>query len=221
MKSDLYSRKWRKFLRRVKPFRFVPFVEFVLAAGSLATGRLNEGSDFDVMVGVRQRRIFTARFFSIATFEMFGYRRRGMDHKGNVSDKICLNHFVTDKKYRLDPPHVGSWMELYQSLVPIMGDEEEIKQFFEANDWMEPKRIYKRDPRYMGEGNSSIKKFLEWILGGRLGYLLEAFLKQLQISRIESGLEGVLSSDGRVLYGDDELEFHPEGALDTKRHIGL
>ncbi|MDZ4231209.1 MAG: hypothetical protein U1C52_00240, partial [Patescibacteria group bacterium] len=64
MKSDLYDRKWSKFLRKVKLFRFVPFVEFVLASGSLATGKVHEGSDFDVMVGVRPGRIFTARFFA-------------------------------------------------------------------------------------------------------------------------------------------------------------
>ncbi|MCR4260823.1 MAG: hypothetical protein NUV96_00545, partial [Candidatus Colwellbacteria bacterium] len=136
MKSDLYSRKWEKFLRRVKLFRFVPFVEFVLAAGSLATGRIHEASDFDVIVGARHGRIFTTRFFTVIVFKIFGYHRRGIDHKESASDKICLNHFVTDKKYRLDPPHEGSWMELYQSLVPVMGDEEKIKKFFEDNDWM-------------------------------------------------------------------------------------
>jgi len=128
MKSELYELKWKKFLKRVRPFRFVPFVEFVLAAGSLATGKVHEGSDFDVMVGVRQGRIFTARFFSVVIFELFGYRRKGTDHKGNVSDKICLNHFITESAYKLRPPYEGTWVELYQSLVPVMGDEEKIKE---------------------------------------------------------------------------------------------
>ena len=210
MKSDLYARKWEKFLKRVRPFRFVPFVEFVLAAGSLATGKVHEGSDFDVMVGVRRGRIFTARFFAVVTFEIFGYRRRGADHKGNVADKICLNHFVTEKGYKLKPPYTGTWMELYQSLVLVMGDEEKIKQFFAANDWMNPRRVYKRDGRYIEGNKSFIKEFLEWALRGRVGDALEGSLKHMQVSRIEEGLDKALGYKGRVFWSDDELEFHPD-----------
>ena len=209
MKNDFYYQKWEKFLRRVKPFRFVPFVEFVLAAGSLATGKVREGSDFDVMVGVRQGRIFIARFFAVVVFKIFGYHRRGIDHKDDVSDKICLNHFVTKKRYKLNPPYTGTWTELYQSLVPVMGDENKISQFFEANDWMKPRRIYKRDERYIERDNSLVKSFLEWILGGKLGDLLER-LKFIQIYQIKRGLDKTLGYKGRVFWSDDELEFHSD-----------
>lgn len=210
MKSELYDLKWKKFLKRVRPFRLVPFVDFVLAAGSLATGKIHEGSDFDVMVGVRQGRIFTSRFFSATTFELFGYRRRGSNHKENASDKICLNHFITEKAYRLRPPYDGTWMELYQSLVPIMGDEDKIKRFFDENDWVDPKRIYKRDVRYIEASTSSIKRFLEHILGGKMGDVLEKTLKRMQVARIEAGLIKALGTKGRVYWSDDELEFHPD-----------
>ena len=209
MKSDLYSRKWEKFLKRVRPFRFVPFVEFVFASGSMATGKVHEGSDFDVLVGVRQGRIFIARFFAVVTFKIFGYHRRGVDHRDNVSDKICLNHFVTEKGYKLNAPHTGTWMELYQSLVPIMGNEDKIRQFFEANDWMKPRRVYKKDERYIEKGDSTLKGFLEWILGGRFGDLLER-LKFIQIFQIKRGLASVLGYKGRVSWSDDELELHPD-----------
>ena len=210
MKSELYELKWKKFLKRVRLFRLVPFVEFVLAAGSLATGKVHEGSDFDVMVGVRQGRIFTARFFSVAIFELFGYRRKGTDHKGNVSDKICLNHFVTERAYKLRPPYGGTWMELYQSLVPVMGNEEKIERFFEVNDWMDPKRVYRRDARYIKINSSPIKELLEWIFRGRMGDGLEKVFKRKQIARIETGLPKALGHKGRVFWSDDELEFHPD-----------
>ncbi|MCR4261195.1 MAG: hypothetical protein NUV96_02600, partial [Candidatus Colwellbacteria bacterium] len=61
---------------------------------------------------------------------------------------------------------------------------------------------------------------LEWMLGGKTGDLLEK-LKFIQISQIKRGLEESIKHDGRVSWSDDELEFHPEGALDTRRHIGL
>lgn len=210
MRSDLYDRKWSKFLRRVKLFRFVPFVDFVMAAGSLATGKLREESDFDVIVGARKGRIFTVRFFAAAVFQVLGYRRKAIDHSNEAKDKICLNHFVAVDGYRLDPPYDGTLEELYRSLVPIMGDEEKIKEFFKSNDWLEPPRQYKRDERYMGEGRSWVKNVLKALLGGAFGDWLEQRLKNMQMRRIERGLESAMAHKGEIKYSDEELRFHPD-----------
>ena len=221
---DLAQGKWRKFLRRVRLFRFVPFTDFVLASGSLATGKLHEKSDFDLIVGVRQGRIFTARFFAVIFFGFFGWRRSKLDHKEDSSDKICLNHFITPRSYRLSPPHNAYWNHLYQNLVSVSGNEESISIFFKANEWMNPPRIYptspsglrgasKRDSRYLDKGHSLLKKFLERVLGGRFGDEIEKILKQDQVKRIESGLPHSLGHKPRFIYNDDELEFHP----DTRR----
>ena len=229
---NLAYKKWEKFSSRVRLFWFVPFVDFVLAAGSLATGQLHEKSDFDVIVGVRQRRIFTARFFAVAFFQLFGWRRKKLDEKIEVygkpghsaelsrslesaSDKICMNHFVTPRSYRLSPPHNPYWNHLYQNLIPVLGNKKSISNFFKANDWMSPPRLrgVKRDSRYLGEGQSLLKKFLEWILGSRLGDGLEKMLKEDQVKRIKFGLPQSLGYKPRFIYNDDELEFHP----DTRR----
>jgi len=209
----LRTAKWSKFLRRVRVFRFVPFVRFVLAAGSLATGELHPQSDFDVIVGVKEKRIFTVRFFSILIFEIFGWRRRSGDLKAAASDKICLNHFVAPRRYRLSEPHNAYWHWLYQHLVPVMGDETAIAAFFRANDWLRPSRIYRRDKRYLGPGSSWLKTLGEKALAGKLGDCLERILKKGQIRRIERGLTEKLGYQPRLVYNDDELEFHP----DTRR----
>lgn len=208
--GELEKRKWRKFLRRVWFFRFVPFVDFVLASGSLATDNLQEKSDFDVIIGVRQGRIFTARFFAVVIFGILGWRRSKLDHKENSSDKICLNHFVTPRSYRLSPPHNDYWNHLYQNLIPVLGNEESMSIFFKANDWTSSPRTYRRDSRYLGKGESLLKKFLEWLLGSRPGGEIEKILKQDQIKRIESGLPRSLGYKPRFIYNDDELEFHPD-----------
>jgi len=208
--DKIERKKWKKFLKRVRLFRFTPFVAFVLAAGSLATGKLHKKSDFDVIIGVKQDRIFTARFFAVLFFTLLGWRRSKLDHKENASDKICLNHFVTSKSYRLNPPHNEYWNYLYENLVPVMGNEDLIKEFFRANDWMSPPRSYKRDRRYLGKGNSLLKKFSEWFLGGRFGDEVEKILKRDQVKRIEAGLPQSLGYKPRFLYNDDELEFHPD-----------
>ena len=75
----LYDTKWKKFLRRAWLLRYLPFIEFALASGSMATGNVNPTSDFDVLIGAREGRIFTARFFSALVFGIFGWRRSRLD----------------------------------------------------------------------------------------------------------------------------------------------
>lgn len=222
----LHDKKWIKFLRRTWLFRFIPFVEFALAAGSLATGNVHADSDFDVIIGARYGRIFTARFFSVLGFGLFGWRRKRLHggavymtdksnktYKSETADKVCLNHFVTEKSYRLAEPHNAYWKNLYQNLVPVYGDPEKINSFFAANqDWM-GERVYTDDLRHKYRGPSFVEKIRECLLGGRLGDWLERRLKNFQVKRIERGLAESAGYKPRLIYTDAELEFHPH----TKR----
>lgn len=210
---SLEKEKWAKFLKRVRLFRFVPFTDFVMAAGSLVTGRMHEKSDFDVVVGVRRGRIFTNRFFAHLIFQLFGYRRKGADHKQDASDKICLSHFVTAESYRLGPPHNAYWDNLYRKLSPVMGNEDKITQFFKHNDWLNPPRIYERDDHYLGQTNSLFSSGLEMILSGRLGNRLENKLGHWQEKKIRKGLDKNLGYKPSFVCNERELRFH----MDTRR----
>lgn len=218
LKMKVNERKWKLFLHRVRLFRFVPFVEFVLAAGSLATGNLHENSDFDVIVGCRKGRVFTTRFFAVVIFGIPGWRRKKLTHGEAASDKICLNHFVTQAAYRLQGPHNRYWQHLYNNLVPVMGEREKIDDFFKANNWMNPKRSYgiksyKSNPFHLRVNKSYFGHFMENILNRGFGDRAEKVLKNIQVKRIEQSLSSNLGYKPRVVYNDDELEFHP----DTKR----
>lgn len=213
----LYDKKWMKFLKRTWLFRYIPFVEFVLAAGSLATGNIHEGSDFDVIVGARHGRIFTARFFSVLAFGFFGWRRAKIDHSEAASDKVCLSHFVTEKSYRLSPPYNEYWKDLYKNLIPVYGSPEKVNNFVVANaDWNESMALrtpYIDDLRHWYRQSAWKKIVVEKMLSGRFGDWLEARLRTFQIKRIESGLKREAGYKPRIIYSDEELEFHP----DTKR----
>lgn len=214
-KQVLYDEKWKKFLRRVWLFRHIPFIEFALAAGSMATGNVHPDSDFDVIVSVRGGRIFTARLFAVAAFGTLGWRRKKFGHKEAAADKICFNHFVTESSYRLTPPYNKYWQFLYQKLVPIFGSASKINSFWRANgDWLGMVPECRDDLRYRRKNSSVIQRAVEFILGGRLGDVLENIFKAAQIKRIESSLKS--DSPGykpRLIYSDFELEFHP----DTRR----
>lgn len=211
----LYDKKWEKFLGRTWPFRHIPFVDFVFAAGSLAYGNVRKESDFDVIVAARSGRIFTARFFCIAAFGLLRWRRKRLSHDEAAADKICLNHFVTPASYRLSPPHNDYWRNLYGNLVPIFGGTAELNSFWRANaDWLGGVKQYRDDLRHLYKSPSALKMFLEKILSGPVGDALEQFMKTIQVKKIEKSLKkDEPGYKPRIIYNDAELEFHP----DTKR----
>lgn len=218
MENNLFKIKWSKFLGRVWPFKFIPFIDLVFAAGSLATGNINENSDFDVIVGVRRGRIFTARFLCILFFELIGWRRGKNDKAESASDKICLSHFVTPDSFRLSPPHNNYWKILYSSLVPVYGSPELIQKFWDANqDWIGKRIIYQNNERHLYKKKGLIKKFKEFLLSGKIGDLIEKKLRKIQIERIGKSLKTEIGYKPRLIFTDNELEFHPD-TLRTEKY---
>lgn len=212
MNKVLHDKKWFKFLSRAQLFRHLPFVEFVLGSGSMALGRVSPDSDFDVVVGVRRGRIFTARFLAVLVFGFLGWRRKRLHHDESASDKICLNHFMTPNAYRLAPPYTDSWRELYKKMVPIWGDQEKLNAFFTANgSWMGEERVCVDDMRFDLRSESPIKNKLENMLSGALGDLVENWSRRFQLWKIRRSLAaGPVGYKPRLRYNDEELEFHPD-----------
>ena len=206
---------------RIWLFRLIPFVDFILVTGSMAMGNPCEDSDFDVIVGVRRGRIFTARFCCWFVFGLFGWRRKSSSWCSRAfvgshcaKDKFCFSHFVTPAAYRLSPPHNEYWKNLYQSLVPVFGDPVKIQEFYDANaGWMNNRIMYKSDKRHVYIRKLWVTKIKEWAWSGRPGDPIEKFLKKIQIRKIEESLKKTEIYKPRIICNDNELEFHPH----TKR----
>lgn len=212
--GTILEKKWRKFLKYRFLFGFIPFLDFVVASGSLAFGNVHEKSDFDVIVGAKGGRIFTVRAFCIFIFGILSLRRRGIDHKSVSSDKVCFNHFVTPESYCLSPPYNNYWIKLYENLEPVYGKEGAVREFFEANSEWAPRTKIFNTVHWRSEKPDLIKKILEFILSGPLGTFFENFTKKIQVSVIKKGIEnGALGYKPRIRYDNEELEFHP----DTRR----
>jgi hypothetical protein len=208
--------KWQKLLRRAWLFKHVPFVDFAFGSGSMAVGNVTAASDFDVLIGTRQRRIFTARFFAITLFGLFGWRRVKEASGAGATDKICLNHFITPASYRFVLEKNPYWERMYQGLVPIFGDE----------------RFMLGDTRFRQRKSSLVKRSFEKLLAGKTGDWFEGKVKAIQIARIEKGLSRATSLKVHqisievpgakpatynlsplIRYNDNELEFHPDPAI--------
>lgn len=211
MSKDLKEEKWSKLLNRVERFKHIPFVDFVIVAGSMAMDDIHKDSDFDLIIGAKSNRIFTVRMFSSFAFEIDGTRRKNSDTKKEAKDKICLNHFVTPESYKLEPPYNQYWKDLYKNLVPVYGNKNKIKAFFESNNWAGD--IESNFNKWIGEEKSFFRKFLELTFHGISGNIQEKIFKTYQIKRIEKNLSKNLGYKPRVKYDNTEIRFH----MDTKR----
>ncbi len=202
------EKKWDVFIRRAQLFSHIPFVEFVLAAGSMALGTAKDNSDFDVIVGVRSGRIFTVRFLCVLVFGLRGWRRSAASDSAHIANKICLNHFVTSQSYQLEPPYSESWRMLYKNLVPLWGDTRVVAKFSHANTTWTGEAAY----NYTRHSNHSsrMQRIGERILGGRIGEGVEWMVRYIQIRRIKKSISGGRARNPRIVCSDNELRFHPD-----------
>src|SRR6056297_2714610 len=210
MNKELADKKWEKLLETIKGFQHIPFVDFVFVAGSMATGDIHQDSDFDVIIGTRENRIFTVRQFSAGFFSLSGKRRTKEDSKKEAKDKLCLNHFVSPQAYKLDPPYNEYWVYLYQNLVPVYGRKKHIEEFLEVNDWAG--KIDLEYNRLIDKNDSFWKRFLEKLLSNKFGDLIEKIFRKYQLKRIKRSLEENKGYKPQVVINDNELRFH----MDTK-----
>ncbi|PIR04882.1 MAG: hypothetical protein COV57_02170 [Candidatus Liptonbacteria bacterium CG11_big_fil_rev_8_21_14_0_20_35_14] len=201
----VYDKKWFLFLKRVAVFRYMPFIRLVFGAGSMALKNVHKNSDFDVLICAKHGRIFTVRFLSIILTALLRIRR----NKYRSSNCLCLNHFITLKSYKLSPPYDVSWMELYKNLVPIYGQKEAILNFLTQNNWA-GEITYKNDLRHIYEGGNKFSIYLEKVLGGRVGDLLERVFKYLLLLKFYRFNNLPKSRRDRIIISDEEMELHLE-----------
>ena len=211
-KSRFFERKIESAKKLRFIFRFIPFVDFVLVAGSLAFGAPRDHSDIDVVVGAREGRIFTVRFFASFFAWFLDFRRGSYSSKEEGRDKICFNHFVTPRGYELRPPRDLYWRVLYRNLIPFYGDKNAALNFLEANKWAPADaQTWKY---FLAVRKSWFCRALEAVFGGWLGNILESLARSVQLFKFERSRKHIREDfHPRVYFGDDELEFHP----DTRR----
>lgn len=194
--------------------RFVyclPFVRLVMISGTVAIGNPSKKSDIDLLVVAKAGRIWTTRAFLTFFALIFGKYR----HTGETENKLCLNHYITDKTLAIDFGNLYKAQE-YLNILPAAGEPGIYDGFFAANrKWME---------KYLccagGSNRSSLRNFspgrtsagckyiLEYFLGGKIGDMLECYAKNFQIKHIK---KNPLTSGehARVRYDDGNLVFHP------------
>ncbi len=202
----LAEEKWRKARRYLFWVQGLPFVEMVLASGSLGLGHMTEESDLDVLVVSKPGRIWLTRLLVFLWFGLMGVRRR--KHQKVAPNKICPNHYLTTTSLHI--PFASLYnAQTYAHLVPVYVRDHRLPDDFRmANPWINvyinhwkksefPERVVKKSKLLRG-----------WALGAEFflrffGKLPEKFARAIQKPRIK------LNLPGRITVGDDQLEFHP------------
>ena len=217
-RNQIAKEKWQKTFKAVQWLRMIPYLRAVFASGSLALANTSKESDLDVLVAVKHGRIWTARILVVLFLSFLGIRRTR--YEKIAPDKICLNHFITDKSLYIPRKSIYT-AQLYARLVPILVDDQElINQFCEANKWIGdyvvgwPECLKTLNPKLetlnkLKTQNSKLKTFGEKILDTKFGDWLENILRKYQLRRINS-FHLTHKPGGRVKADDESLEFHPD-----------
>ncbi|MCK4860116.1 MAG: nucleotidyltransferase domain-containing protein, partial [Candidatus Omnitrophica bacterium] len=211
-RQKIADQKWKKAKKIIRRLQIVPYVRMVAVSGSLALNNTQEESDIDVLIVVRAGRIWLARFFVTTFLQLIGKRR----HKNFTKDRICLNHYITDKSLDIKFRSLYN-AQTYAHMIPVLEIEKNIyEKFQKVNRWvkdylvfwseLEAKHFKALKTNYLLK---DIAKIGEICLNNSLGDLLEKLLKAVQKKSIEKD-PLTHKKGGRVTIDDTQLEFHPD-----------
>lgn len=209
-RQKIADQKWKKAKKIIRWLQFIPYLRMVAVSGSLALNNTREESDIDVLVVVHSGRIWLTRFFITAFLQLIGGRR----HKNFTKDRICLNHYITDKSLEIKFKSLYN-AQTYAHMIPVleMGIYE---KFQKANRWVKDYLMFWPEfntKHFKTLKTNSFLKFIakigELCLDNKFGDLLERLSRRLQKKSIEKD-PLTYKKGGRVTIDDTQLEFHPD-----------
>ena len=214
-RQKIADQKWKKTKRMVKLLQMIPFIRLVVVSGSLAMDNPKKESDIDLLIITRTGRIWTCRGLTTLFIHCLGQRRHGLLTK----DRFCLNHYLTDQSLKIPLASLYN-AQTYAHLVPIWEadgrEASKYNQFQKANQWLKDYLVFypQSQQGYLRQikPNQSFafsRRLREFILDKRAGDALEYILRKVQARRISQD-PLTYQSGGRVVFNDEQLEFHPD-----------
>lgn len=208
--SDHNELAWRKVHKYAWVFRLVPFIKMVAICNTLAFGSSKAKSDIDFFVITKRGRMFTARLLLTFLCQILGIRRHGK----NIAQRFCLSFFISEEDLKLTPillQPLDIYMLFWMRSLKVLFGSDMLEHFINENPWYKkhfpdlPQSHLKfsREKSWL----TSIQKFLEKILSGRLGDFLENKLEQWQIKRA-SNKKGYLANASGTVISHTMLKFH-------------
>ncbi len=183
-RSKISLLKIKKMKRIVGLLRSAPFVRMILVTGKLAMRNAHPKSDWDVMVVLKERRIWIGRTLITLLAHFFGKRR----HHDKIINRVCFNYFITTNSLEIRNKDLYSANE-YFFCFPLFDAKNYFKRFQLKNHWI---RKYK--PNYYlslmdnlcSSGDTVITKFTRALAENLFDYdFLERYLEKLETKKIK------------------------------------
>lgn len=199
-KNKISTGKIKKLEKIVRWLRCVPFVRMVGVTGALAMKNAQVKSDWDLFIVLKYGKIWTGRTLVTGIIHFLGKRRHGL----KISDRVCLNFFVTDQSLEVITKDLFSANE-YMFLFPLYGWKvyekfqiknkwiRNIKPTYALNELAPLKMI---TDSYFSEKVRSIGEIL---LGAEV---IENVLRKIEKKRIM--LNPKTHQEGSMVYADDD-----------------
>ncbi|MFA5010105.1 MAG: hypothetical protein WC553_02665 [Patescibacteria group bacterium] len=209
---------WKVARRRVRLFRWVPFIKLVGVMNSLAHDNVGRDSDIDFFIVARQGRLWTVRAITLWLLRLLGWRA-GKTKYLKVSPDLFLAEDGMDLSRASIP---NDYLLAYWAVdfTPLY-QPKFFRKFWQANAWLKLKLpVAYRSPLLRPEfetkdGPTLWARLWEKVLGGSWGDTLETSLKQKQLGIIDRNVKKfgqnplVLVNDQivKIHFGDDKRNY--------------
>jgi len=179
-----------------------PFVRGVFISGSLSKGYMNSKSDIDFFIVTAPNRLWLCRTLLILFKKVFLFNSRKF---------FCPNYFIDTDHLEIPDQNIFTAKEL-SYLIPIYNSSI-YKQLLESNEWREEYMPnFPARSRLIYSGAPWFKDFMEVLLGGKVGEVLDNFCMKVT--------EGFWRKKYKTIFGKDVVsirckkyvsKFHPKG----------
>ncbi|MFA6184072.1 MAG: hypothetical protein WC682_03140 [Parcubacteria group bacterium] len=183
-KNKISTLKIKKMRRTINLLKISPFVRMVLVTGKLAMKNAHPKSDWDVLVVLRENRIWIGRTFITIWTHFLGKRR----HHDKIRNRVCFNYFITTNSLEIRNKDFYSANE-YFFCFPLFDRKNYFHRFQIRNHWI---RKYK--PNYylaskgnlFSSGDNKITNFFRVLLENLFDYdCLEKYLEKIETQKIK------------------------------------
>lgn len=208
----LAEAKFRRAIKFIKIFRFIPFIKMIAVCNSLAYSNSDPAGDIDFFIIVKKNRLWLARFLAVGLLKVLGVRPQA----SNKKDTIDANFFVAEDGLNIanlqiaaGDPYLAYWAN---QLVPIFDMDGVYQKFQQANTWV--KNILPNSFSYELNDRRQVNltwpvKAVRFLLALLLDYdFKEVWQKKIQLKIMPVDLRQMMNRDTRVVVNEKVLKFH-------------
>lgn len=183
-----------------------PFVRAVAVSGSYSKGVFGEGHDLDFFIVASKGRLWTCRTL-IRGFKKYLLPKSKVKY-------FCLNYFIEESNLEIPDRNLFVATEI-KTLLPVVNSEL-ISKFKSANIWADeyyPNFIESRDPIFVKNESRRLAGAVEYVLGNKLGDILEEFLFNFMLKRRKRLFSNMSQEDFEVNMRTEKKaeKHHPNG----------